>query len=233
MALFAMSDTHFSQSVTKPMDIFGARWQSWTEKIITEWNKTVGKNDTVVIYGDISWAMSMEEARADLELLHSLNGTKLIGKGNHDYWWGTVSKVEEFLDENGFDSIKLFYNNSYELDGRILCGCRGWYTDGKVAPKNSDYKKIVSREAGRLKMSIKTAEKLGEGEKIAFFHFPPVFADYVCREIVDILHEYEVKRAFYGHIHGEYQMSQVNLFEGIEFSCVSSDFLNFKPFEIK
>ncbi len=229
MSLYTMSDTHFSQSVTKPMDVFGARWQGWTEKIVNEWNRTVGENDTVVVFGDISWAMSMEEARADLELLNSLNGTKLIGKGNHDYWWGTVSKVEAFLDENCFNSIKIFHNNSYKIDGKIICGCRGWYTDGKAAPKNSDYKKIVARESGRLKMSLKASEGLGEGERIAFFHFPPVFSDYVCRKIVDILHEYGITRSFYGHIHGEYYFPQTCELEGITFSCVSSDFLNFKP----
>ncbi len=232
MSLFAMSDTHFSQSVAKPMDIFGARWQSWTEKIVSRWNKTVSADDTVVLYGDISWAMSTAEARADMELLNSLNGTKLIGKGNHDYWWGTVSKAEDFLGENGFDSIKIFHNNSYEIDGKILCGCRGWYTDGKVAPKNSDYQKIVAREVGRLKLSLKDSAKYETGERIAFFHFPPVFSDYVCREIVDVLHEYGIKRAFYGHIHGEYNIPEATLFEEIEFRCVSSDFLNFKPYKI-
>ncbi len=232
MSLFTLSDTHFSQSVEKPMDVFGARWQGWTEKIVEDWKNTVSDGDTVVVYGDISWAMTAEEAEADLELLNSLPGTKLIGKGNHDYWWGTVTKVEDMLDLCGFNTIKVFHNNSYCVDGKILCGCRGWYTDGKTAPKNSDYKKIVAREVGRLKLSIKDSEKFGEGERIAFFHFPPVFADYVCREIIDTLHEYGIKRAYYGHIHGEYRVPEVNNFEGIELRCVSSDFLNFKVHKI-
>ncbi len=230
MALYAMSDTHFSQSVEKPMDIFGVRWHGWTEKIINEWNSTVKGNDTVVIYGDISWAMNAEEARADLELLNSLPGTKLIGKGNHDYWWGTVSKVEELLDESYLNTIKVFHNNAFEVEGRILVGCRGWYTDGRVAPKSSDYQKIVAREVGRLRLSIKDSERFGDRERLAFFHFPPVFSDYVCREIVDILHEHGIKRAYYGHIHGDYRFPKVTEFEGISFTCVSSDYLNFKPY---
>ncbi len=232
MSIFAMSDTHFSQSVEKPMDIFGTRWYGWTEKIINEWKSTVKDSDTVIVYGDISWAMTMEEARADLELLNSLPGTKLIGKGNHDYWWGTVSKVEDLLDENYFNTIKIFHNNSFEVDGKILVGCRGWYNDAKTAPKNTDYKKIVAREVGRLKLSLKASEKFGDGERLSFFHFPPVFADYICREIVDVLHENGIKRAYYGHIHGEYQIPQTYEFEGIEFTCVSSDFLNFRPYLI-
>ncbi len=232
MALFAMSDTHFSQSVEKPMDVFGARWNGWTKKIINNWNEIVRPDDTVVVYGDISWGMSMEEAVSDLELLDSLNGTKLIGKGNHDYWWGTVSKVEALLNEKGFHTIKTFHNNAYKINGKILCGCRGWYTDGKAAPKNSDYQKIVSREVGRLKLSIKQAQLLGDGEKIAFFHFPPVFSDYVCRELVDVLHENDITRCYYGHIHGEYRVPQITKFEGIEFCNVSSDFLDFKPYQI-
>ena len=113
MSVFVIADTHLSESVSKPMDIFGYRWKNWTEKLKENWEKTVTENDTVIIPGDISWGMSIEEAKADLLLLDSLPGKKIIGKGNHDYWWGTVSKIEDFFEKNGITSIRILFNNAF------------------------------------------------------------------------------------------------------------------------
>ena len=264
MSVFVLSDTHLSESVSKPMDIFGYRWKNWTQKLVENWNDAVSEDDTVIIPGDISWGMSMEEAREDLLLLDRLPGKKIIGKGNHDYWWGTVSKIEDFFEENGITSIKVLFNNAYLVEDTVIAGCRGWYNDGKNAPDNSDYKKIVARETGRLKMSLNAAQKLLEKSKVqenadelgeavssgnavgqdeaemlcesvrtlVFFHFPPVLGDFLCREITDVLKEYNVKECFFGHIHGRYDLPPEFEFEGIRFTFVSADYLDFKPLKI-
>lgn len=233
MSLFVIADTHLSESAEKPMDIFGYRWSDWTKKLCQNWQESVSENDTVVIAGDISWAMTLEEAKADFKLLDSLPGKKVIGKGNHDFWWNTVRKNEIFFAENGIDTIKILYNNAYESDGVLLCGCRGWYSDEKNAPDNADYEKIVAREVGRLERSLKHANEIDkEKKKIVFFHFPPVFADFVCRELVDVLHKYGVSECYYGHIHGKYDIEPVKIFEGISFRIISGDYLGFKPHRI-
>lgn len=233
MSVFTIADTHLSGGVEKPMDIFGPRWREWTRLLCENWRAAVGESDTVVIPGDVSWAMTLEEAEPDLRLLDSLPGTKLIGRGNHDYWWSTAAKIEKFFSEKGISSIKLLHNNAYFADGKIICGSRGWYTDEKTSPKDTDYKKIVSREAGRLKISLSAAEMYGEeAEKIVFFHFPPVFADFVCREIVDVLKNAEIRECYYGHIHGRYDLPQTTEFEGIRFTLISADYLNFNPYKI-
>ena len=263
MSIFAIADTHLSESVSKPMDIFGSRWKNWTEKLKENWRKTVNENDTVIIPGDISWGMSMEEAKEDLLLLDSLPGNKIIGKGNHDFWWGTVSKTEDFFKKNGIKSIKILFNNAFLVEDTVISGCRGWYSDEKTAPENADYDKIVKREAGRLKMSLDAAKKLSVAlpctesprevsalteaptsieiqsqteapiSPLVFFHFPPVFNDFLCREIVDVLKEYNVKECFFGHIHGRYDFPQTVEFEGIKFTVVSADYLDFTPFKLR
>ncbi len=233
MSIFVLSDTHLSESVSKPMDIFGFRWKNWTEKLSEGWKNTVTENDTVIIPGDISWGMSMEEAREDLLLLDSLPGKKIIGKGNHDYWWGTVSKTEDFFERNGITSISILFNNAFLVENTVIAGCRGWYSDEKNAPDNADYEKIVKREEGRLKMSLSAAVKLSkDARRLVFFHFPPVFGDFLCREIIDVLKEYDVTECYFGHIHGKYDIPPTFEFEGISFTVVSADYLNFKPLKI-
>lgn len=233
MSLFVISDTHLSESVSKPMTVFGSRWNNWTERLSESFKKTVTENDTVVIPGDISWGMSIDEAREDLLLLDSLPGKKIIGKGNHDYWWGTVSKTEAFFEKNGISTLKLLYNNAYLVEDTVIAGCRGWFSDEKSAPVNSDHPKIVAREVGRLRLSLSAAEKLSEtARRLVFLHFPPVLNDFLCREIIDVLKEYGVKECFYGHIHGRYELPPSFEFEGIRFTIVSADYLEFKPLKI-
>lgn len=232
MSLFVLADTHLSESTEKPMDIFGSRWSGWTEKLCENWRARVCETDTVVIPGDISWAMTLEEAAQDLKLLDRLPGKKIIGKGNHDYWWATIKKTEEFFAKEKIGTISLLYNNAFESDGKLICGCRGWFIDEKVSPKDTDYDKIVAREAGRLELSLKCAEKLGDGEKLAFLHFLAVFGDFVCKELVEVLKKYGVRRCYYGHIHGKYDMEQTRNYDGIDFTIVSADYLKFNPLRI-
>ncbi len=231
MALFTLSDTHLSLTTGKPMDIFGARWRGHDRKIETEWNRLVKAEDTVVVGGDVSWGISLEEAREDLFFLDRLPGKKILLKGNHDYWWSTQKKVTDFFAANGIGSLFLLQNNSYLCEGMALCGTRGWYSDAGNAPEESDYRKIVAREAARLKLSLDSVSD-PVPEKLVFMHFPPLFENYICRPLIDLLHEYRVTRCYFGHIHGVYALPPVTLFEGIAFHLVSADYLNFIPLPI-
>lgn len=224
MSLYVMADTHLSLSVNKPMDIFDG-WADYQMRIRNNWNKLIEEKDTVVIPGDICWAMDIEKATADFKFLNDLPGQKIIGKGNHDYWWSTMKKMEAFLANNNFDSIKILHNNAYRVGDIAICGTRGWFYD---AEQEKD-KKVILREAGRLKMSIEAALKLG-GEPVVFLHYPPISQTQVCEEIYNVLLEYNIKRCYYGHLHS---YSTRNAFngerDGIKFSLISSDYLGFMP----
>lgn len=234
VSLFSIADLHLSSFREKPMDKFGARWQDHTNKLISRWNAVVTDGDTVVLPGDISWAMNLEEAREDLRLIHELPGKKLLGKGNHDYWWSTVTKMKQFLTDEGFDSIDFLYNNAVAAEDYVICGTRGWYVEKRLqnTTENVDYDKIVARESQRLRMSLEAAVKLQEehgGDILSYMHFPPVFGSFVCRELVDVLKEFEVRHCYFGHIHGNYSVPRSVEFEGITFTLISADFLDFVP----
>lgn len=224
MSLFAIGDPHLSLSVNKPMDIFRG-WTDYTDRLAKNWNAVVGEGDSVVLPGDISWAMNFEEAKKDFQFLHSLNGTKYILKGNHDYWWNTMSKMTKFLDENNFDSIKIIHNNAYSVEGFAISGTRGWFYDDS----EGDVNKVILREAGRLRASLKAASELG-GEMIAFLHYPPINEVQRCDEILDVLKEFDVKRCYFGHLHGFVAPGCAKIeSDGISFNLVSADFLGFTP----
>ena len=224
MSLFAIGDTHLSLSVDKPMDVFKG-WTDYTERLAGNWNSIVGGNDSVVIPGDISWAMNFDEAKKDFQFLHSLNGTKYILKGNHDYWWNTMSKMTKFLDENGFDSIKIIHNNAYSVEGFALAGTRGWFYDDS----EGDVHKVILREAGRLRTSLKAASELG-GEIIAFLHYPPINEVQRCDELIDVLKEFPVKQCYFGHLHGFVAPGCAKIeSDGISYNLVSADYLRFTP----
>ena len=245
MALFVLSDLHLSTNDTtnKSMEVFGSRWNDYLNKLKNNWNAVVTENDTVIVPGDISWATRLEEARDDLCYLNSLNGKKLIGKGNHDFWWSTATKLYSFFDENGFDSLKILYNNAYIVEDRIVCGTRGWFPDESKqnTTNDADYDKIVNRELIRLKLSLDCAVKLQEehlkefGVKLpilVFLHFPPVWCDLVMQEFVDVLNEYGIEECFFGHIHSAYSLPGRFTYQNIRFTLTSSDFLSFYPLKI-
>lgn len=240
MSLFVLSDTHLSISDNKPMDIFGARWTGYTEKLKKRWNSVVNPEDTVVIAGDISWAMSHTGALEDLRFIESLNGKKIIGRGNHDYWWTSLTKLNAFCHDNGLESISFLYNNAVEAENFIISGSRGWYIDesNKKMPEEADYQKIVAREAIRLEISLTEAKRLQSEayerdgimrEILVFLHFPPDFRGYVCREIVAVLEKFGVRRCYYGHIHGVYDIPLSEVSGGIRYTLTSADFLDFTP----
>ncbi len=232
LSLFVLSDTHLSFSLNKPMDVFGRRWDHYTEKLAVAWTACVGTEDTVVIPGDISWAMTLYEAEQDLRYLDALPGRKLIGRGNHDYWWTTVRKMKTFLEQKGMQTIDFLYNNAFRIGDITVCGSRGWWNDPKTSPAGTDYEKIINRETLRLGLSLDAAAALG-GTPVVFLHFPPVFREIVCREIVDMLHRYGVTLCYYGHLHMTYDMPPSFEFEGIRFVITSSDYLNFTPLAVE
>ena len=224
MSLYVISDPHLSFGTAKPMDIFKG-WQDYTERLKSNWLSLVTDRDTVVIPGDISWAMKIEDAAEDFRFLASLPGRKLIGKGNHDYWWGTMNKNKEFLAANGFENFDFLFNNAFCVDGFAVAGTRGWFFDDV----SDDVEKVLRREAGRLRTSIEQALTLG-GDLRVFLHYPVVYDGKVCPEIFGVLKEYGVTRCYFGHIHGDRSGRYADYeHDGIRFSLVSADFLSFCP----
>ncbi len=240
MALFVIADLHLSADGSKSMEVFGPRWRGYTEKLEKNWKKLVSEGDTVILAGDISWGTRLEDALEDFAFLDSLPGQKLIGKGNHDFWWSTASKMMSFWKAHRLESLHILYNNAYLFDDCIVCGTRGWFTEelyqntvGEV-----DYAKIVNREVIRLRLGLEEAvglqKKSGDDLPIlVFLHFPPVWNGIVCREIVDLLLEYGIKTCYFGHIHGAISAPRTTEFEGIRFILCSADALSFSPLPVR
>ncbi len=228
MSVFVIGDTHLSLSVDKPMDIFKG-WADYLDRLKENWNSIVADSDCVVIPGDISWAMNFSEAVKDFAFLNNeLNGTKYILKGNHDYWWNTMSKMNKFLAENDFDKIKIVHNNAFKVENFIIAGTRGWFYDDS----EGDIHKVILREAGRLKRSLDEAVllKTENDEIIVFLHYPPINENQRCDELLNVLRNYPVSRCFFGHLHGFVApgCSRIEA-DGVKFNLVSADFLRFTP----
>ena len=222
MSLFAIADTHLSFGTDKPMDSFPG-WNDYVDRIEKNWNKIVTDDDTVVIAGDISWAMNFDELKADFDFIERLNGKKIILKGNHDYWWNTSKKMNDFIESQRYKTISILFNNSYDVDGVSVCGSRGWLFD--VDDEHDG--KVLNREVGRLRLSLESAVN---DEKIVFLHYPPVTTDTKCDEILNLLKEYGIKKCYYGHLHGIAAKKAIDdVVDGIEFRLISCDRLGFVP----
>ncbi|NLL63462.1 MAG: serine/threonine protein phosphatase [Ruminococcaceae bacterium] len=224
MSVFAIGDIHLSFSTDKPMDIFSG-WQDYESRLEKNWIRLVEPEDTVIIPGDISWALNLEDTKADFGFLDRLPGTKIIGKGNHDFWWDTLTKMNRFLEENGFTTIKFLFNNAYDVEDMAICGTRGWFFDDE-----SDHaEKILNREVGRLKLSIEVAQKIGK-ELVVFLHYPPLTGEKICEPIMEVLIENNIKKCYYAHLHGNtINYAFKGIYKGIEFDLVSADALGFTP----
>lgn len=223
MALYAIGDTHLSLSCNKPMDVFGGNWENYVDKLL-EGFSVVEPEDTVVLCGDLSWGMSLEQAEADFAFLDQLPGRKLLMKGNHDYWWTTAAKMNRFFEEKGFRSFSLLHNNCHFYGDVALCGTRGWFFEEHGDPK------VFNRELIRLETSLKAA---GEKEKICFLHYPPRYQGYICQEIVDLLEKYQVTACYYGHLHGgSHRLAMEGKFNSVEYHLVAADYLDFRPKKI-
>ena len=236
MALFVISDLHLdTRTNEKSMEVFGDKWKNYTQRIKKNWSAVVSNSDTVIIPGDISWALTLQDSLTDLKWINDLPGKKILMKGNHDFWWNTVTKMKKFFAENQLNSFEILYNNSIETDKYILAGSRGWFVDKTIQNTSLttvDYEKILNREQIHLRMSLDAAKKIQantQKEILVFFHFPPIWNDFECTEIINILKEYDIKRSFFGHIHGCYNISSSFEHEGIQFKMVSADFLEFIP----
>ncbi len=228
MSLYAIGDTHLSLGTDKPMDIFRG-WDNYVERLEANWKRLITDSDTVVIPGDISWAMKLENAVEDFSFINSLPGQKLILKGNHDYWWNTMSKMNAFLEENSFSSIKFIFNNAYRIGDYSICGTRGWFFDD--TEQHSE--KVINREAQRLKTSIEAGKALG-GEPLVFLHYPPVSVSQVCEPIYNILLEENIRYCYYAHLHGQaMNFAFTSEKDDIKFELLSADYLKFCPKLIK
>ena len=225
MAIYAISDLHLSFGNNKPMDIFGVNWENHTEKIKTDWLKKVKNDDLVLLPGDFSWAMYLQDTYQDFEYLHNLPGKKLLLKGNHDYWWTTKRKMETYFEENGFKSLNILHNNHFQYESYGICGTRGWVN----MPDEPADAKVLARETQRLEVSIQSAVNAGL-EPIVFMHYPPIFGGSFNYDILDVLYRYKIKRCYYGHIHDKgHSVGIKGTYDDIFFSMISGDYLQFIP----
>ena len=228
MQLYGIGDLHLSLGVPeKPMDIFHG-WENYMQLLEQHWRAMVQPEDTVVLAGDLSWGMTLPQAKADFAFLETLPGQKIILKGNHDYWWTTTRKMETFLAANGFDTLHILHNNACIVDDTALCGTRGWPFDDLAAQGE----KLMAREAGRLRMSLQAAGDAAQ--RIAFLHYPPIYPGAAAQELVDVLHDFGVTECYYGHLHGKsIRYATQGERDGITYRLISADGLAFCPYKIR
>lgn len=224
-----MADLHLCKgNPEKTMSIFNG-WQNYQELIEKNWKELISDSDTIVLPGDISWGMSLKEAAPDFKFIEQLPGQKIVIKGNHDYWWTTKKKMEDFFAAEGCTSIKILHNNHYRYGGYGICGTRGWVN----MPGETQDEKVLRREVQRLETSIRSA--LDEGLKpIVFLHYPPIFATNFNYDILDVLYRYKIEECYYGHIHGKsaHDLCVKNTYDGINFHLIAGDYLQFIPEKI-
>lgn len=227
MALYAIGDTHLSLNSNKSMEVFGVGWENYVERL-KEGFSEVREEDTVILCGDLSWGMSLQEAEKDFAFLdHELPGEKWILKGNHDYWWGTANKMNSFFQEKGFTRLHILHNNCALYGETALCGTRGWFFEENGSPH---WEKVFNRELIRLEASLKAAT---EREKICFLHYPPLYKGYRCEEIIELMTRYGVKACYYGHLHGpSHRLAIQGMQDEINYQLVAADFIGFKPKKI-
>lgn len=240
MSIYTIGDLHLSFHENKPMSIFGKNWEDHEEKIRNNWIENVKENDLVVLPGDFSWSTYLEDTYEDFKYLNSLPGKKVLLKGNHDYWWTTVTSMRNFLKENDFRDIDFVYNSAYEFENIIIAGTRGW-----SKAEEGDNQKLIKREVSRLELSIQQGIKIINSEEnsknkkeiVVFMHYPPIIKENIHKnetnEFIQILKKYDIKRCYYAHLHGASINDAIEgQYFGIEFKLVSADGLDFKLLKI-
>ena len=229
MSLYAIGDLHLSiGSPEKDMSVFGGRWIGWRGKAENSFAGLTDE-DMIVLCGDTSWGMSLEEALPDFRFLQELPGRKLLVKGNHDYWWTTAAKMNAFFEKNGLSRLSVLHNNAAVWGDYALCGTRGWFYEEETGGAHDA--KIMNRELMRLECSLKAG---GDREKLVFLHYPPIFQSYRCEALLALLEKYGVSECLYGHIHGKGCYAALRGSEnGTHFGLVSADFLDFVPYKLK
>lgn len=227
MALYALGDLHLSLTAQKPMDVFGGRWVGYMEKL-EEGLSVITPEDTTVLLGDLTWALSLEEAAADFGWINRIPGRKIILKGNHDYWWSTASKFYKFCAQNGYENMWILNNNHYEYGDYAICGTRGWFFEEERSGAHDE--KVFKRELIRLETSLQSA---GELPKLVFLHYPPRYKGYECGEILALLDKYQVRSCYYGHLHGDsHRLAQQGLWDGVDYRLVAADYVDFRPVQV-
>lgn len=226
MAIWAIADLHLSHDRSKPMDIFGPEWRNHDEKIAGNWRRLVGEEDLVIVAGDISWAMQLADAVADLNWIAALPGRKLLLRGNHDYWWSSISKVRQALPPG----MAALQNDCFVFEGWAICGTRGWICPGEEGFDSEHDEKIYRREVGRLQLSLESAEREGQRRIIAALHYPPFSRQSAPSGFTELLERFGAAHCVYGHIHDE---GRDKLFQGerggVTYRFVASDGVGFSP----
>lgn len=208
------------------MDVFGGGWKGYVEKLWQGFSD-IQTQDTVVLCGDLSWGMTLQQAQSDFAFLDKLPGRKLLLKGNHDYWWTTAAKMRQFFEENNFKSFELLHNNCHVYGDVALCGTRGWFYEEDGGEQSA---KVFHRELMRLEASLKAG---GEREKYCFLHYPPMYQGYYCQEIIALMERYGVTHCYYGHLHGgSHRLAKCGREGNIEYHLVAADYLGFRPEKI-
>ncbi len=235
MAIFAIADLHLSFQTDKPMNIFGEQWNGYEKRLEQNWKSMISSEDLVLLPGDFSWSMYLKDTYKDFEFLNNLPGKKILLKGNHDYWWTTVTSMNEFIKENNFNNINFLFNSAIEYEDKIIVGTRGW----SLNDSEDDYDKMLNREAIRLENSILDGiKKYGENKEIiCMMHYPPVTKTMIesnkHSQYIEIMKKYNIHKCIYGHLHGNSQQEAVEgIYEGVDLKLISSDYLKFVPYKI-
>ena len=227
MALYAIGDLHLCLGAPKPMDIFGGAWVGYMDKLAAGLS-VITSEDTTVLLGDLSWALDLDNAKADFAFINQIPGRKIILKGNHDYWWSTAAKFQKFCAENNYSNQVILNNNHYDYEGWAICGTRGWFFEEDRSGQHDE--KVFHRELMRLEASLQSA---GDLPKLVFLHYPPKYKGYDCQPIIDLLEKYQVSRCFYGHLHGpSHGLALEGLWNGVDYRLVAADYLNFIPYKV-
>ena len=227
MSLYVIGDLHLSLGADKPMDVFGGAWIGYLDKL-RQGLSVLKPEDTIVLCGDTSWGIDLEEALPDFRFLAELPGQKLLVKGNHDYWWSTAAKFQAMCRDQGFENLALLHNNCHTWGGIALCGTRGWFYEEETGGEHD--KKLLHRELARLETSLKGA---GEREIYCFLHYPPLYRGYTCLEIMTLLADYHVSHCWYGHLHGSsHRLARQETHGGVQYHLIAADFVGFRPVKI-
>ncbi len=235
MSIYAIGDLHLSFSENKPMDIFGNSWKNYEEKMKQNWIKKVKEDDLVILPGDFSWAMKLEDTKKDFEYLNNLPGKKILSKGNHDYWWKTIKSMKQFVEECNFTNIEFLSNNAFIYENNIIVGTRGW-----AFTESENSQKMHNRETVRLENSIQCALELAKDKNIEDYriicamHYPPTTKQMLEKNIqskyINIMKKYNIQTCIYGHLHGKSHNEAIEgIIDNVNLRLVSSDYLKFDP----
>ena len=228
MSLYALGDLHFSTAVNKPMNIFGNNWEGHESKIIDNWKEKVKDDDTVLVLGDTSWGINLGEASQDLDIIDQLPGKKIFIKGNHDYWWTTVTNLNKL-----YENMNFLQTNFYDYEDYAICGGRGWMCPNDVKFDEND-RKIYIREENRIRLSLQSAVKKGYSKLIVITHYPPTNDKLEDSIFTKLYEEYNVEKVIYGHLHGKdsFKMGLKGVRNGVEYTLASCDYIDFNLVQV-